>query len=237
MKELLKRIIKRIPIAFTQNQRYDAQTTQIIKRVCKRDSNCIDIGCHKGEVLDIIRHTAPNGKHFGFEPLPHLFNNLKEKYKSTSCVISDVALSNLSGVTTFNYVISNPAYSGLKKRKYDRTDEQDTTIEVITDKLDNIIPENLKIDFIKIDVEGGEFLVLEGAVNTLKKNKPVVIFEFGASSWEIYKTSPAQVFQLLTACGMKVSLMKNYLKNKNAFTEKEFEAECYSEKNYYFMAY
>ncbi len=237
MKDLLKRAIKKIPIAFTKNQHYDAQTQKIIRKVCKRDSNCIDIGCHKGEVLDIIRRVAPDGKHFGFEPLPYLFHDLKEKYKNTSCIISDVALSNATGVTTFNYVISNPSYSGLKKRKYDRADEQDTTIEVITEKLDNVIPDNLKIDFIKIDVEGGEFLVLEGAKAHLKKNKPVVIFEFGATAWEIYKTTPTQLFLLLSDCGLKVSLMQNYLKNKNAFSLKEFEDECYAEKNYYFIAY
>lgn len=237
MKELLKRIVKKIPIAFTQNQRYDKQTKQIIKRVCGRSSNCIDVGCHAGEVLDIIRYTAPSGQHFAFEPLPHLFNNLKEKYKNTTCTISDIALSNASGIATFNYVISNPAYSGLKKRKYDRTDERDTTIEVKTEKLDNLIPENLKIDFIKIDVEGGEFSVLAGAVTILKKNKPVVIFEFGASAWEIYKTTPAQLFDLFTDCDMKVSLMENFLCNKPTFSLTEFENQCYSEKNYYFVAY
>ena len=237
MKEIIKRIIKKIPIAFTQNQRYDAQTKQIINRVCKRDSNCIDIGCHAGEVLDIIRKAAPEGKHFGFEPLPHLYNALKTKYKNTSCIISDVALSNVTGVTTFNYVISNPAYSGLKKRKYDRAGELDTTIDVVTEKLDDVIPTETKIDFIKIDVEGGEYLVLEGAIKCLKKNKPIVIFEFGSSAWEIYKTSPAQLFNLLTGCGLKVSLMARWLKNENAFSLKEFEEECYSERNYYFIAY
>ncbi len=237
MKELLKRIIKKIPIAFTQNQRYDEQTKQIIKRVCVPNSNCIDVGCHAGEVLDIILQTAPNGQHFAFEPLPHLFKNLKVKYKNTLCVISDVALSNTTGSTTFNYVISNPAYSGLKKRKYDRPDELDTTIEVKTEKLDNIIPENFKIDFIKIDVEGGEFAVFAGAETVLKKNKPVVIFEFGASAWEIYKTTPAQLFNLLTDCRMKISLMKNYLDNKSALSLTEFENQCYREINYYFVAY
>ena len=237
MKELLKRIIKKIPIAFTQNQRYDEQTKKIINRVCGRNSNCIDIGCHVGEVLDIIRLNAPNGQHFAFEPLPHLFKNLKEKYKHTTCIISDIALSNTTGITTFNYVISNPAYSGLKKRKYDRPDERDTTIEVKTEKLDNIIPENLKIDFIKIDVEGGEYAVLAGAQSVLKKNKPVVIFEFGASAWEIYKSTPANLFDLLTDCGMKISLMEHFLKNKPAFSLQEFENQCYSEKNYYFVAY
>ncbi|MEZ4983026.1 MAG: FkbM family methyltransferase [Saprospiraceae bacterium] len=65
--------------------------------------------------------------------------------------------------TTFNYVVSNPAYSGLQKRRYDRPNEIDEKIEVETDLLDNVLAEDTRIDFMKIDVEGGEFFVLKGA--------------------------------------------------------------------------
>ncbi len=120
MVHLLKQWIKKIPIAFTQNQRYDRQTFKVIKSVCRQDSNCIDIGCHKGEVMDIFLKYAPSGKHYGFEPIPNLFDFLLEKYEATSVKVYDYALSNHSGMTSFNYVVSNPSYSGLKKRKYDK---------------------------------------------------------------------------------------------------------------------
>ena len=66
----LKQWIKALPIPITRNQRYDHQTRQVIRRVCRPDSTCIDIGCHKGEVLEIMRQAAPEGHHFGFEPIP-----------------------------------------------------------------------------------------------------------------------------------------------------------------------
>ena len=43
-------------------------------------------------------------------------------------------------------------------------------------KLDSIKLEN-KIGFIKIDVEGHELEVIEGALNTIKMNKPVLLIE------------------------------------------------------------
>ncbi len=237
MKDFLKRIIKSIPIDFTQNQKYDTQTKAVIAKVCFADSNCIDVGCHKGEVLDLIRSKAELGNHYGFEPIPHMYQNLVEKYKDTNCQILDIALSNETGFTTFNYVVSNPAYSGLKKRQYDRENEEDTTIQVKIDKMDKVIPTTIKIDLIKIDVEGGELLVLEGAQETIKRNKPVIIFEHGLGASEFYNSSPEKVFQLLTNCGLQVSLMKHWLQSKAPFTEAEFKSEFYSRRNYYFIAY
>ena len=45
------------------------------------------------------------------------------------------------------------------------------------DTLDNIIPPNEKIDFIKIDVEGSEWDVIEGATNLIMKWKPMIMLE------------------------------------------------------------
>lgn len=164
MKEAIKQIVKKIPIAFTKNQQYDKQTKKVIKEVCSSDSCCIDIGAHKGEVLDIMLNSAPNGTHYAFEPIPHMFKDLQKKYEQVSnCKIFDYALSNNTGTATFNYVISNPSYSGLIKRKYDRDNEEDTTIEVKTELLDNIIPENYKPNLIKIDVEGGGVVGIGGS--------------------------------------------------------------------------
>jgi FkbM family methyltransferase len=166
-----------------------------------------------------------------------MYQNLVAKYKDTNCHILDIALSNETGFTTFNYVVSNPAYSGLKKRQYDRETEEDTTIQVKIDKMDNVIPAMVKVDLIKIDVEGGELLVLEGAKETIIRNKPVIIFEHGLGASEFYNSSPDKVFQLLTSCGLRVSLMKRWLQGKTPFTEAEFKEEFYSRRNYYFIAY
>ena len=238
MKKAIKQLIKKIPIAFTQNQRYDRQTNRIIARVCKSGSNCIDIGAHKGEVLDAILKYAPQGTHYAFEPIPDLYNGLKAKYQNRpNCKILDIALSNQKGTSSFNYVISNPSYSGLKKRKYDRDNEQDTMITVQTDRLDNVLPDNLNIDLIKIDVEGGEMLVLEGAVNTIKRTKPVIIFEHGLGASDFYDSSPVKLFDLLSGCGLKISLMKDWLSNKPALTQEQFKAIYDKNSDYYFVAH
>lgn len=51
--------------------------------------------------------------------------------------------------------------------------------DVTSVRLDDIFPaENPKIDLLKVDAEGMDYLVLKGAVGIIKRDRPVVIFEF-----------------------------------------------------------
>ena len=237
MKKKIKNLIKKIPIAFTQNQKYDRQTKQVIREVLNKNSNCIDVGCHEGEVLEIMNKYAPQGQHFGFEPIPELFNKLENKFPP-NCHFFQIGLSNDKGTTSFNHVISNPGYSGIKKRRYDKPNEKDTSITIQIDLLDDVIPKDLKVDFIKIDVEGAEFLVMEGAKKTIKKYQPIIIFEHGIGGADIYGIAPEQVFMLLNEeCGLKISTMKRWLEQTKPFSKKEFIQQFKEGLNYYFIAY
>lgn len=231
-------MLKALPVAFTQNQRYDRLTTQVIRKVCRPDSNCVDVGCHKGEILDLLLQAAPQGLHYGFEPIPVLFENLKAKYAGhQNCRLLDIALSDQPGTSSFNYVVSNPSYSGLLKRRYDRPNEEDTLITVRTERLDDLLPRSQRVDLIKIDVEGGEMLVLRGAVETLAHWKPVVIFEHGLGASELYGSSPEQLFDLLSGCGLSISLLDRFLKNQPPLSQEDFARQYYQRINYYFVAY
>ena len=237
MIKTLKAWVKKLPIAFTKNQQYDAQTVKILQKISRPDSNCIDIGCHKGEMLDLILKFAPRGQHYCFEPLPDLFQGLIQKKYPKNCQFFDLALSREKGETTFNYVISNPSYSGILRRRYDRADEEDTNITVKTDLLDNVIPLDTHINFIKIDVEGAEMLVLEGAKRTIERCKPIVVFEHGLGASDVYGTTPRQIFLFFQQCGLHISLMRDWLTDKPSLTQAAFEEQFYSGKNYYFIAH
>lgn len=99
------------------NDRYDAETFRVMKRQLRRDSNCIDIGCHHGEMLKEMLKHSPEGHHFAFEPLPGLFAGLTETFAGFPNVQPfHCALSARDGETTFRHVVSIPAYSGILKR-------------------------------------------------------------------------------------------------------------------------
>ena len=85
-----------------------------MKIVLEADSTFIDVGCHEGEVLDQAIQFSPKGRHFGYEPIPDLYSNLSEKY-SRDCQIKNYAIADFVGESEFHHVVSNPAYSGIKK--------------------------------------------------------------------------------------------------------------------------
>lgn len=232
-----KKLIKQLPIPLSRNHRYDLLTRRIVRRLMQPGSNCIDVGAHEGEVFDLFLKWAPQGRHFAFEPLPHLYEFLKKKYiLFPDCIISPLALSSHTGTVAFNYVVSNPAYSGIKKRKYDRPHETDRQIEVETGRLDDQIPENVPIRLIKIDVEGGEMGVLEGATRILSQYHPTVIFEFGLGGSDVYGTTPEKIHAFFSAHGYRIYLLDHFLQHRPALTQEALHQQFYERKNYYFIA-
>src|SRR3954468_17082132 len=86
----------------TKNDLYDLLTAEIMRRRLRPDSNCVDIGCHAGAILDEMLALAPRGVHHAFEPLPHLAAALRAKYAGRpNVVLHELALSNAAGTTTF----------------------------------------------------------------------------------------------------------------------------------------
>lgn len=239
MKQLLKHFLSLMDISITRNQRYDTCTRKILKQVLRPDSACIDVGCHKGEILDLMIKHSPVGRKFGFEPIPELCKFLKSKYASLlNVTISPVALYDKKGETTFQHVLNAPAYSGIRKRKYDGKKVEIEQITVETERLDDVLPADLKIDLIKIDVEGAEFRVMRGAINTLKRWSPVVIFEFGLGAADFYDSNPDEMYKLLSEnSGLKVNTLDGFLKKKPSLSLAEF-INCYETgREYYFAAY
>jgi FkbM family methyltransferase len=238
IKQRIKDILLALNLPVTRNLKYDSYTIRIMKRVLKPGSNCADIGCHKGEILDLILKYSPQGKHFAFEPLPHLYEFLKEKYTGKDISVHQVALFDSKGTTSFQHVVNAPAYSGIRKRQYATGDVEIRELAVPTDLLDNIIPENLCIDFIKIDVEGAEFGVFKGGIKTLKRCKPYIVFEFGMGAADFYGTKPQDIYSLLVEdCGLKISTLHAFLHNRSPLTQQQLEELFRNRKEYYFIAH
>ena len=220
-----------------KNYFYDALTEIVFSRFLPEDATCVDVGCHQGAILDKMMEYAEKGKFYAFEPLPHLFEDLKKRYQDHENVtVYNTALSDTVGKSSFNYVITNPGYSGLIKRRYDRPEEQDTQITVETNLLDNLVKDD-SVDLIKVDVEGAEEKVLLGAKGIIARDKPLIIFEHGLGGADCYGTTPEAIFDLLvTECGLTIMLLNDYLKNRPPLTKSGFCDQFYNGLNYYFLA-
>ncbi|MFP5470119.1 MAG: FkbM family methyltransferase [Bacteroidia bacterium] len=234
IKQLIRKTLLALRLDISKNLKYDRLTEKVLRKVLTLNSNCIDVGCHKGEILEQIIKLSPKGKHFAFEPIPVFYNNLKEKF-SSKANIYPYALAEKEGVSTFLYVRNAPAYSGLKQRKYQvKPDIEEISVEV--KMLDEVIPKNTAINLIKIDVEGGELDVLKGAKGILETHKPTIIFECGLGASDYYHTKPEEVFSLLQSVALNIFTLNSFLAKKMPLTEEEFVHLFNAGKEYYFVA-
>lgn len=170
------------------------QLRLLLESVLSKNSNCIDIGAYRGRVLAEITQVAPDGKHIAYEPLPHIHDYLVRRFPSVDVRLA--AVSNEDGEKSFTYVKNAPARSGFRERGSSES-QQIEKLTVRTESLDSGLPADYIPALIKIDVEGAERFVIEGAIKTISKYKPVIIFEHGKGGAPYYATQPRHVYELL----------------------------------------
>jgi len=186
----------------------DRRDSELIRRLIAWSlgpgSSCVDVGAHGGSVLAEIVRVAPRGRHIAYEPLPHLADQLHASFPDVD--VRCAALSNHSGTASFARVRAAEAWSGLVFRPLPGNVEPDVEeIEVAVEALDDALPGDFPPALIKIDVEGGEQAVLEGAMRTLRLHKPIVVFEHGYGAANAYGTEPDDIHRLIVRdAGLRV---------------------------------
>ncbi len=130
----------------------------------------IDIGAHGGLYSIIIKKQFPNIKVYAFEPdrqnRYQLYSNIFLNGLENVIDIFDIGLSNYDGEASF----------GIREkfRRGGKGISNSGSEKVSVNKLDNILKFKNKKCFIKIDVEGHEKQVLEGAKTFLDNNNCLV---------------------------------------------------------------
>jgi FkbM family methyltransferase len=230
--------VKRAHSALTgsKSSLYDSQTIDIMRRVLRPDSTAIDVGAFEGGMLRHMFRFAPQGRHLAFEPIPEKVGRLRQAFPRAR--VHPHALGAEQGTVTFHCVVDHPALSGLRRRLEDLPNEEVREIQVSMETLDRVIPTDLLIAFIKIDVEGGELGVFRGGVNTLRRNRPVVVFECGVGGADYFGSTPQEIFNFLAEeANLKVSLLGAWLAGQPSLLGETFSEEFEQKRNFYFVAH
>ncbi len=164
-----------------RNSKDDFHLKLLLRFCLTPTSSYLDVGANQGHFLQGIHSLAPRGHHIAYEPLPHLCVKLAERFPEVD--VRQAALSDREGEFAFTHVLGpgNQGYSnlvegGLETPAYP-SDLQTETIMVKTERLDDHLPAGWLPDIIKIDVEGAERLVFRGAMDTIRRARPVIAFE------------------------------------------------------------
>lgn len=237
LKSIVREILIFLHIDATQNLKYDRLTNSILRQCLRTDSNCVDIGCHKGEILREILKFSPQGTHFAFEPIPELHQLLLDRYGSRARIFPFALSDSDEGSVEFNHIKNAPAYSGLRKRSYDDLDHVEIEkISVEKRKLDEVVPDT-SIDLIKIDIEGGDYHALRGARNILQTYHPLLIFEFGKGGAEYYGVKAEDMYgYLVEELGYGIYTLDEFVRHGKPLSFSDFADDYDTGKEYYFVA-
>ena len=177
---------------------------EVIEYISKRDV-ALDIGAHVG--IWTIRLAEKFEHVHCFEPVPKHIECWHENIKDFNNVdMEDVALSDVEGTAMMK--VPNVTNTGMASLEFDGNFmppgrwvqsewEEFPEIEVKTRPLDSY--EFDQVDFIKIDVEWHEHKVIEGAMSTIQKFKPIIYLE----------CHDMNVYPLLLSLGYKFILANN----------------------------
>jgi len=138
------------------------------KKYLSKEKNTLDIGAATGMYSSFF---AENSKHvYSFEAVPPVYQQLEKiKQRYDNVTTYNKAVCNFNGESDF-YVddkrLSNSGFQNL-------VNGQKIVVDTVT--VDSMNFDN--IGFIKVDVEGNELDVLNGAVDTLNENRPVCMVE------------------------------------------------------------
>ena len=195
---------------------YGELDTKIIREEIHEGDIVIDVGANIGYyTLIFAQLVGSSGKVFAFEPESKNFEILKKNIEINNypnIVAEQKIVSDKSGIVKLFI-----AEHGIVGHRINQQKSSQKFIEVESIILDNYIKKlNLdnKINFIKIDVEGSEPKVLEGAKEIMQKSNQLKIFtEFNREAVEEYGIEPKEMIDLFYRNGFKIYL-PNYKENK-----------------------
>ncbi|NJL10296.1 MAG: FkbM family methyltransferase [Calothrix sp. SM1_7_51] len=148
-----------------------------------------DIGAHHGTYTLIVAYELKKrgwkGLIHSFEPDPFNFSllqyNVEQNQLTDYVVLHNKGVSNLTGKESFlvNTKENSDNMIGSTKTLLNQENQSEIykqqELEVI--KLDDFVGEISHVDMIKIDIQGGEYLALEGAKQLIEQNKPICLVE------------------------------------------------------------
>ena len=156
---------------------HEKMLTNLIKKEIHSGDVVLDIGAHIGYyTLQFANLVGSTGKVYAFEPEPKNFELLKKNVqinKHDNVVLIQKIVSDKDGIVEF--FISKFDSIGNKLFK---SDESGSSIKVGSTTLDEYFKDSKeKIDFIKMDIQGGEGKAILGMKNLLKENKNLKIIQ------------------------------------------------------------
>ena len=184
---------------------HEPHIVEWIQHVVRPGSVCLDIGANVGaHTLVMARAAGPAGRVIAFEPHPELARRLRENiglnaYRQVDVV--EAAISDKDGNAAFFGFEPGAFRQGISSLVPDERAKHELSVATL-DGASLARRFGLeRLDFVKIDVEGHDAVVVRALLETLERYRPLVIFEYRKRRWEQAGASLADTLARLRARG------------------------------------
>jgi len=185
---------------------FEDDVEQIINTMVKPGMCVLDIGANIGyHTFRMARLVGSTGSTYAIEPTQWAYQRLLRNFNLNptlkNITFSKAALSNVDmGITQIQFQ-SSYRLDGRNQNKVE-------SIEVIT--LDTYLEHKkiTKLDFIKLDVDGYEGKVIQGASKSLAQMKPILLMEINPSAMIMNGDDPEQIINILMQVGYQFTTIK-----------------------------
>ena len=191
---------------------HEEDETELFKKIIKPSMVIVDIGANIGYYsLLAAKLVGEKGKVYVFEPDPLNYNLLVANIETnhfTNIIPIQKVVSNKAGKVKFFLDKGNFGAHTLSEKNIQT--ERNGYIEADAITLDGFFKgekEN-KVDFIKMDVQGAEGLVIEEALEIIKHNDLKIMMEFWPQGLRNLGTDPLTLLKALHDYGFTIRVMR-----------------------------
>ena len=208
---------------------YEKSESAMMENLVSDGDTFFDVGANIGWYSINIAISRRAAKVYCFEPIPKTYQSLSANIQLNAVpnvVAHNFGFSSQAGEFPFYYY---PEGSGnaSSANLTNRTDVECVQCNVRT--LDGYTTESgTHVDFIKCDVEGAELLVFQGGIETLKRDKPIVLSEILRKWSAKFNYNPNEIFELFKSLGYQAFTAEaNYLGRFSKMDESTMETNFF----------
>ena len=220
-----------IPIEILNFGTFEKQELGMIERLIGPKATLFDIGANVGWYSLNLAHAFPSMRILAFEPIPSTYAQLQKNASLNSAMnlrLHNFGFSDRTQTLTFYFY---PECSGNASSADLSGRESVRTMSCPVRKLDDYTAETgEKVDFIKCDVEGAELLVFKGALETLRRDRPVIFTEMLRKWSAKFNYHPNEIIDLLATIGYRC-----YVAENGRLAEFGRMDDSTTETNYFFL--
>lgn len=183
---------------------WDSNETRVLDKIIQKGFNVIEVGANFGVLtLRMAELVGEKGKIFAFEANPHVSKYLKESvaFNQLGGVITvfEKAAGDTPGKAFLDFGIANIGGGHIASN----ASNESIATEIV--RLDDAVQES-HIDLLKIDAEGFELKILQGATNIIDRNVGhiILMLEFVPSLLKNQGTDPQALLQFLKDRGFSI---------------------------------